>query len=224
MASYIATSARRTSDVTSVAVVGAERDADRGAELHGHAAHDERALQRVQQPAGELGRGGAIGQVVQQHGELVAAEPREHVAPAQRVAQAVRDVAQEPVAVVVAERVVDLLEAVEVDQQQAGEPAEHADRAADPAHALVEARAVGEAGERVVERLLAQLARGAGDEREEREPQQPEPAEQERVERDRVLVERGRDRRVVEVELDDALDRAGRRRRGAAGYRARASA
>ena len=70
------------------------------------------------QPQRELGRRAAVGQPAQQHGELVAAEPGERVAAAQRAAQPGGDLAQQPVAVVVAERVVDLLEPVEVDQQQ----------------------------------------------------------------------------------------------------------
>jgi len=72
----------------------------------------------------QLGGDGTVGQVVQQHGELVPAEARQRVTAAQHPAQPLGDVAQQRVAVVVPERVVDLLEAVEVDQQQAGEPAE----------------------------------------------------------------------------------------------------
>ena len=50
--------------------------------------------------------------------ELVAAEPRERVVVAQQLLQPRADLAQHLVAGVVAERVVELLEAVEVDQQQ----------------------------------------------------------------------------------------------------------
>ena len=93
---------------------------------------------------------------------------------------------------VVAERVVDLLEAVEVDQQQPGEPAERP-HAADDAHdALVQRGAVGEPGERVVVRLVAQPARGALDEREEREVEQPHAAAEQQVEHARVVVDRRR--------------------------------
>ena len=54
----------------------------------------------------------------QQHGELVAAEPRHGVAPPlQRVVQAEGDLAQQEVAHVVAERVVHVLEPVEVHGQ-----------------------------------------------------------------------------------------------------------
>jgi hypothetical protein len=77
-------------------------------ELHGHPAHRERPLQRREQAPGGLGGGRPVGQTAQEHGELVASEPRERVAAAQRVAEAVGDIAQQQVAVVVAERVVDL--------------------------------------------------------------------------------------------------------------------
>jgi hypothetical protein len=50
--------------------------------------------------------------------ELVAAQPRERVVLAQQLLQPRADLAQHLVAGVVAERVVELLEAVEVDQQQ----------------------------------------------------------------------------------------------------------
>src|SRR5262249_59614577 len=50
--------------------------------------------------------------------ELVAAEARERVARSQHLRQARADLAQHLVAGVMAERVVELLEAVEVDQQQ----------------------------------------------------------------------------------------------------------
>ena len=52
----------------------------------------------------------------QQHAELVAAEAGDGVALAERLLEAVRDLLQQAVARVVAERVVDLLEVVEVDQ------------------------------------------------------------------------------------------------------------
>ena len=126
-------------------VVGRQRDADARAELDGDAADLERALERVEQPERELGRGAAVGQVAQQHGELVAAEPGQGVAAAQRLAQPGGDLPQQRVALVVAQRVVDLLEAVEVDQQQADELAAVAGRAGGAAHALVEVRAVRQA-------------------------------------------------------------------------------
>ena len=54
----------------------------------------------------------------EEHGELVAAEAGERVGGAQRAAQPARDLLEQPVAVGVAERVVDGLEVVEVDDHQ----------------------------------------------------------------------------------------------------------
>ena len=91
-----------------------------------------------------------------QHGELVAAEAGDHLAVAQPIAQGVRDLADQLVSGAVAERVVDVLEQVDVDQ--------HARRAAvagdvvDVALELaLERAAVEQAGERVVVGHVAQL-------------------------------------------------------------------
>ena len=54
----------------------------------------------------------------QEHAELVAAEPRGRVGGAQDRAQPLAHLAEQLVAGVVAERVVELLEAVEIEQQQ----------------------------------------------------------------------------------------------------------
>jgi hypothetical protein len=54
--------------------------------------------------------------LLQQHDELVAAQARHHVARAQRLLEAQRRLVQQLVAGFVAERVVDELEAVEVDE------------------------------------------------------------------------------------------------------------
>ena len=54
--------------------------------------------------------------VVEQHRELVPAEPRREVGGAQLGAQPLADLRQQPVTDVMAERVVDELEAVEVEE------------------------------------------------------------------------------------------------------------
>ena len=59
------------------------------------------------------GRGG-------NHGEFVAAEPRDEIVAAQRVRQPQRDVADQLVADRMAERIVDVLEMVEVDVEHRG--------------------------------------------------------------------------------------------------------
>ena len=64
--------------------------------------------------------GGVLGgmDVLLEHDELVAAEPRHEILGPQHLAQPLGDRAQQLVAAGMAERVVDLLELVEVDEQQ----------------------------------------------------------------------------------------------------------
>jgi len=84
------------------------------------------------------------GPALQQHGELVAAEPCRGVAVAEAAHQPLGHLAEHAVAGLVAQRVVDDLEVVDVDEQ-------HVDRvAAGPqrlVHAVDEERAVRQAGE-----------------------------------------------------------------------------
>jgi hypothetical protein len=100
------------------------------------------------------GHAGAIGE----HDELVAAEAGDGLALADRGAQAVGDRPQQLVAGTVAEGVVDGLEVVEVEEQGSG----HGTLAARPHQELfgpVEGEhPVGEPGEAIVQRLVAQLA------------------------------------------------------------------
>ena len=84
------------------------------------------------------------------------------------------DALEQDVAVVVAERVVDLLEAVEVHQQHADLAAAQLGGREGAAHALVQLRAVGQAGERVVVGLMGVDDRLPAAElnRRQRQPQQ----------------------------------------------------
>jgi len=146
----------------------------------------------------------------EQHGELVAAEAGDEAPVAHRARDARADLRQQPVARRVAQRVVELLEAVEVEQQE-GEPAP-GDRLPDP---LLEEPAVRQPGERVVQRVVLALggdplelplAAGGG------LPAQPlgergEPHEQQRADAERAVgpdpgdVTRG-GRLLVRVGLD----------------------
>jgi hypothetical protein len=63
---------------------------------------------------------GIVGGVFDQHDELVSAEPGDDAAGADAGFQAAAGLTQQFVAVVVPEGVVDLLEAVEVDEDQPG--------------------------------------------------------------------------------------------------------
>ena len=97
----------------------------------------------------------------EQDGELVAAEPGDGVARAQRRDERPAICDQQLVAGQVAEAVVDDLEAVEVEEEDGGQPLRLAARALDrlpqPVH---EQRAVGQAGERVVEGVVEELLLG----------------------------------------------------------------
>ena len=91
----------------------------------------------------------------QQHGELVAADPRDDVVRAQRVPQRGSRGVNDLVADVMAERVVDGLEVVEVDQHHRARRLRRAlQERSEPA---LEAAAVEQLGERVVLGLMAQL-------------------------------------------------------------------
>ena len=96
----------------------------------------------------------------QQDRELVAAQPRQRDAAAPRRQQVrgqpVGDRPQQPVAGAVTERVVDLLEPVEVDEQERSRAAP----AVDAVEQLADDPAVGQPGERVGARLLPRVGQG----------------------------------------------------------------
>ena len=107
-----------------VLVAGDDADAGGGAQL---AAEDVvRQGQRVEQALGDLVRIGVALQIVDEHQKLVAAEAADHVPAeigpggvlgAQGAAQAAGDLAQHLIAGLVAQRVVDQLEAVEIQEE-----------------------------------------------------------------------------------------------------------
>ena len=105
-----------------------------------------------------------FGRVIDEHRELVAAEPRDRVAGARALHETVREVAQQRIARAVPEAVVDGLEIVEVDEQH-GRRHAVADVPDRLVHAVGEQRAIGEQRQRIVESQRAQLvvqARGIG--------------------------------------------------------------
>ena len=75
---------------------------------HGHG-------ERLEQPVGHLLRGRDV-RVLEQHGELVAAQPGSGVTLPDRLADALGDALEQLVADGVAEAVVDVLEVVEVEE------------------------------------------------------------------------------------------------------------
>jgi hypothetical protein len=98
-------------------VLGEGRDADAGVDVDPDAAHLEGALQRRPQPEAR-GAGRRLVARRQHDCELVAAQARERVLVTQQRAEAGPDLAQHLVPRVMSERVVELLEAVEVHEQQ----------------------------------------------------------------------------------------------------------
>ena len=133
------------------------RDAQAGADDDVVVVELERAGQRLEDPLGGLGGGLDVVDVLQQDRELVAAEAGGGVGGADAGRDPLGHLEQHPVAGGVAEAVVDGLEVVEVDEHDG-----HADALAQrPRHgvadALVEQRAVGQVGDRVVEGLVGEL-------------------------------------------------------------------
>ena len=101
-----------------VAVLGVAGDADARADVQQDPVELERRVERRDDALGDLPAVRAVARADEQHGELVAAQAGERVARSHGVAQAAGDLLQQPVAVGVAERVVDRLEIVEVDDHE----------------------------------------------------------------------------------------------------------
>ncbi|CAN5918119.1 hypothetical protein BH23ACT10_BH23ACT10_01790 [soil metagenome] len=91
-------------------------DPDARTDLERQAVDTERFTQRCQHALGDVGRGVIVGPGHQDR-ELVTAQPRDGVALADSLLQPLGDAGQQLVADAVAERVVDLLEPVEVNEQ-----------------------------------------------------------------------------------------------------------
>jgi len=112
----------------------------------------------------------------------------------------------------VPERVVHVLEPVEVDDEDRDAALVALSREERLLRPVVEERPVGQAGERVVQRLELVLlrlalepARRARDDPEEHGVQEREAPEQQEVRRERVVGDRGADGRIREVDLERAL-------------------
>ena len=134
------------------AVVGVERDAGARREVELATLDEVRRAELAEQVLRDDARVARVAHLLQHDDELVAAESRDGVAGAQRARQPRRHLLQDLVADVVAERVVDVLESIEVEEHQrhAGAmPAREHERLAQPVGEQV---AVGEPGQAVVVR------------------------------------------------------------------------
>ena len=152
-ATYIATSAFCSSVSADDAVLREAGDAEAGADAERAVIDDARLLDFLQQLLRGEQRAVEIGER-QQDGELVAAEPRDGVGLAQRRAEPRGDALQHAVAGMMSERVVDLLEAVQIEQQQRERRALAGGDARRLVEAIVQQRAVRQIGQRVVIRQV----------------------------------------------------------------------
>ena len=156
LAAYIARSAfPSTSSARGVGTGALQAEARRRGDLA--PVEDERRLERAAHALGDLPRLVGAREVLEQDGELVAAEPRGGVLGAQAGRQSLGGRAQQLVADRVAEAVVDRLEVVEIDEDHRELTAVAPAARERQGQAILEQRPVGEAGEVVVERLMAEL-------------------------------------------------------------------
>jgi len=142
-----------------VAPAVAAGDADRAAAEDLVAVEGERGPEGGGDALGHGDRVGDVGDVLQQDGELVAAQARGGVRAAQAAPDALGHGHQQRVAGRMAERVVDRLEAVQVDEQHRHLGAAARQGVPEP---VDEQRAVGQPRERVVQRLVDHRADGLG--------------------------------------------------------------
>jgi hypothetical protein len=141
--------------------VVAEGQADAGGEVDLPVVDDERLVQDRQQPVGKGAETVQVLDVLGHHQELVGAQPDGGVLDPGAPAQPVGHLAEQQVAGLVAERVVDRLEPVDVEVHEADlQPAATGQRHGVP-QAVGQRAPVGQAGERVGERPADQVVLGA---------------------------------------------------------------
>ena len=140
-----------------LALLRIQRHADADADLERHVVDRERLAEGFDDPLGDAAGGWHVGRAGQQDGELVAAQTRHRVRLAQRLAQARADQLEQAVPDQVAERVVDFLEAVEIEQQHRHRLVRTPRRVDRLRDAVVEQGPVRQAGQGVVQGHALQL-------------------------------------------------------------------
>src|SRR6516162_11088855 len=97
-----------------VAVVRTERDGNAGVDLHGDRIQRERFAQGLEQTTRQRPRGNKVRACGRQDCEFVITCARKQILTTDAVRQTIRDVAQQIVAKKMTDRVVDLLELIEM--------------------------------------------------------------------------------------------------------------
>ena len=140
-----------------VAVVGKHADAQR----HGHeqlaVADQERQAHRLDHLLGRAHRVAGIAEFAQHHGELIATQARQRVATADAILQSGGNLAQQVVAGGMPERVVDVLEAIQIHVDHRDLLAVATGAGQCLAEPILEQQAIGQAGEGVMLRLVREL-------------------------------------------------------------------
>ena len=196
--------------VDALAVLGVGGDADADCDLQREAGEGERRLEHPMDPCREC-RGVLVRSRREEDAELVAAEAGQGLARAHCLAEPARDLLQEAIAGLMAERVVDLPEAVDVQKHDRGRvrllPGGR-DRLLDP---VAEQRSVRQAGELVIERasldflhLPSNALCHPPEDRNEREEEEEEHDFEDGCDRHESGFRRPRDRPVVLEDRDDA--------------------
>ena len=139
-----------------VTAIGGHGDADAGGDAQMVAVDFVNLAELVDDEAGQRGGVAALGAAEADHGEFVAAEAHHHVVGADAGGQAGGHIAQQGVAHRVAAGVVDLFEAVQVDQQHQRGFAVALGVHHAPGHDFGEVAAVVQAGQRVAQRLFTE--------------------------------------------------------------------
>ena len=139
------------------AMVGRDGDADVDADFDRDAARVDRRSQALDDPLHELLDRGVARHVGENHGKLVAADAADERAARELRREATRHLAQHLVADVMTERVVDFLEAREVEHQQS-HPLARVRLTEQSAEIARERSAVRQARQRIVRRLMLQRA------------------------------------------------------------------
>ena len=114
-------------------------------------------LERVDQRVGQMLHLGGRRDPLYQNRKLVATEPRHRVRGARGLHDALRDRLQQPVACVMAERIVDVLEVVEVEEHDRDRAVAALGEGHRVLHPIAEQVAIGEQRQGIVERELPQL-------------------------------------------------------------------